>query len=277
MADELNVKDMKLYSEAQSIEADLAALGHGPDKPFDVSVLWTFDQLHYHGVDSVQHAIDLLPIQADESVLEVGAGWGGPSRYIAASAKADVTALELQEDFHTVGQSLTARAGLADRVTHRLGDFLTEDFGEARFDHLVSWLALYHIPDRPFYTRRLFDLLKPGGTLFIEDLMRGPDFAATDEAVLSRELFSNSMVSEADYVTSLESAGFEIIEARNMTDDWRDFTRQRLSMFDGRQDAFIAIHGEALFRARRHFYSKIVEYFTANAIGGFQVAARRPA
>ena len=139
MADGLNVKDMKLYSEAQSIEADLAALGHGPDKPFDVSVLWTFDQLHYHGVDSVQHAIDLLPIQADESVLEVGAGWGGPSRYIAASAKADVTALELQEDFHTVGQNLTAQAGLADRVTHRLGDFLTEDFGEARFDHLVSW------------------------------------------------------------------------------------------------------------------------------------------
>lgn len=276
MPDPLNVKDMKLYSEAGSIVADLADLGHGPEAPIDVSVLWAFDQLHYHGVDSVQEAIDRLPIRAGDRVLEVGAGWGGPSRYIAVRAGAQVTALELQEDFHSVGQSLTARCDLADFVRHERGDFLDHDFGGAGFDHVVSWLALYHIPQRPFYTRRIFDLLQPGGTLFVEDLMQGSAYAQADQHKLSQELFANSMVSQSDYVAGLEAAGFEILEAREMTADWTDFTTQRLAIFDGRREAFVAIHGEALFQARRHFYAKIVEYFTAQAIGGFQVAARRP-
>ena len=33
--------------------------------------------------------------------------------------------------------------------------------------------------------------------------------------------------------------------------------------------------GQALFEDKKHFYSKIVEYFTADAIGGIQIAAKK--
>ena len=36
--------------------------------------------------------------------------------------------------------------------------------------------------------------------LFVEDLMQGTAYTAADAETLSRELFSNSMVSAADYV-----------------------------------------------------------------------------
>lgn len=273
----LDVKDMKLYAQANSIMVDLAAVGFSDGSPLAVEDLAQLDQLHYHGVESVQHGIDTLGIRNGDRVLEVGAGWGGPSRYIAAQSGASVTALELQDDFHNVGKALTQRCGLADLVTHQRGDFLRFDAAPGgSFNHVVSWLALYHIPDRETYTRKIHDLLAPGGTFFVEDLMQGTAFDIEGTDTLNRELFANSMVSEAAYVESVEAAGFEIIETTNMTADWRAFTAMRLEMFIANRDAFINTHNEALYRDRKHFYSKIVEYFTADAIGGMRLAARRP-
>ena len=266
---------MKLYSEAESLLNDVDARGFTADQPLEVGVVSQFDQLHYHGVESVQQAIDDLGISSSDDILEVGAGWGGPSRYIAAKAGAKLTALELQQDFSTVGAEITRRCGLSHLVHHQTADFLDVDYGDRRFDHVVSWLALYHIPRRAEYTAKIRELLRPGGTLFIEDLTTGPDHDKTDQALLKTELFSSSMVSHSDYVQSLTDAGFEIIYADDMTADWHSFTSTRLQLFDQNREAYVAIHGEALFADKRHFYAKIVEYFTSSAIGGIRVAARR--
>ena len=275
MSEALDVKDMKLYAEAGSILADLEAMGYANGSPLTVDAVSAFDQLHYHGADSVRYGVGQLGIDANGRVLEIGAGWGGPSRVIAAATGARVVALELQPDFHSVGESLTARCGLADLVSHQRADFLTVDYPAGSFDHAVSWLALYHIPDRAAYTAKIHHLLRPGGMLFIEDLMQGTAYAAADAETLNRELFSNSMVSAADYVESVERAGFEVVAADTMTQDWRAFTTERLAAFDANRAGFIARHSEALFEARRHFYAKIVEYFTADAIGGMRLVARK--
>ena len=60
-----------------------------------------------------------------------------------------------------------------------------------------------------------------------------------------------------------------------MTQDWRAFTTERLAAFDANRAGFITRHSEALFEARRHFYAKIVEYFTTDAIGGMRLVARK--
>jgi cyclopropane fatty-acyl-phospholipid synthase-like methyltransferase len=274
---DLEVKDMKLYAQAQSILTDLSAQGFPPGSAISPADAYPFDQLHYHGVESVAHGIEACGIMPGQSVLEVGAGWGGPSRCIATETGALVTALELQADFNAVGEEVSARCGLSELVRHLEGDFLTEDLPQKQFDHVVSWLALYHIPGRATLSQKMHDVLRPGGMLFFEDLMQGSAFdALADPDALSRELFANSLVSKDQSVHALEQAGFEVVEARTMTEDWRAFTTSRLALFDQRREAFIALHGEALFTARRHFYAKIVEYFTSDAIGGLQVTARRP-
>ena len=112
MLADLNVKDMKLYAEADSIVAELSALGFGPGSTLDFNEVCKIDQLHYHGAASVQLAIDDLAIKKNASVLEIGAGWGGPSRFIAGKTEAKVIALELQSDFNSVGESITERCGL---------------------------------------------------------------------------------------------------------------------------------------------------------------------
>jgi sarcosine/dimethylglycine N-methyltransferase len=271
----LNVKDMKLYTGADSIITELSALGFGPRSPLNFNEVCKIDQLHYHGAASVQLAIDALAIKENSHVLEIGAGWGGPSRFIAGRTKAQVTALELQNDFNSVGESITKRCGLNSFVTHRQDDFLQVEFKNFKFQHIVSWLALYHIPNRKFFTEKMYGLMVPGGTIFIEDLIQGSAYKDADLEQLNKELFANSLVDENKYLDGLRAVGFEIISAENMASDWLEFTSKRLNIFLKNREKFIDLHGNDAFQGKKHFYSKIVEFFSDSFISGIRLVAKK--
>ena len=236
------IKSMQLYPRAERIYAELDALGYSPGAAVPVEVLNQFDQLHYHGTDALDAAIATCGLGQGQAVLEVGSGWGGCARYLAQTSGANLTAVELQADYHSVAQDLTARAGLRDRVDHVNADFLDVPLSEAGFDHAVSWLALFHIPDRPRYQAKIHSVLKPGGMMFAEDLylIEAPE----DEEDFARHLFPNSLVTRADYEDSLIEAGFEAVTLTDMTQDWAAFTAERLVAFRASRAAYAAKHGE---------------------------------
>ena len=159
------IKSMKLYQGVERIYNDLADIGIGDDEPLTVDDLTPFDQLHYFGTDAVDAAIAALGIDGASRVLDVGAGLGGPARYMAQRTGCHVTALELQADIDGVARSLTGRCGLADRVTHLCGDVLTAELAANAHDALVSWLAFYHIVDHRALFAKAIATLKPGGRL----------------------------------------------------------------------------------------------------------------
>src|SRR5210317_2159009 len=102
-----DIKSMQLYPRAERILDDLSNLGFSAQEPVPVDVLNRFDQLHYHGTAALDAAISACGIEPGQRILEVGSGWGGCARYIAQSSGAHVTAVEIQEDYHQVGRSLT--------------------------------------------------------------------------------------------------------------------------------------------------------------------------
>ena len=194
-----NIKTMKLYPEAKRIFRELDNLGFKENEGIDAQSLFSFDQLHYHGAQSVKECIEALKIKKADKLLEIGSGWGGPSRYIAHMVGANVEALELQKDYHDVGCSLTERCGLADRVEHVCTDFLNYENKSNHFNKIVSWLALYHIPNRQKSCMRIFELLKPGGRVFIEDLTVCDRNANVKWDLLNKDLFANSLICLDDY------------------------------------------------------------------------------
>ena len=115
-----DIKSMTLYHHVDRVVNELRELGKPNDEPLRVDELTPFDQLHYHSTEAVDEAIRATGIGEGSSVLEIGSGLGGPSRYLAATSGVAVTALELQEDHHRMAVDLTRRCGLADRVTHVL-------------------------------------------------------------------------------------------------------------------------------------------------------------
>ena len=266
-----NIKTMKLYPEAKRIFRELDNLGFKENEGIDAQSLFSFDQLHYHGVQSVKECIEALKIKKADKLLEIGSGWGGPSRYIAHMVGANVEALELQKDYHDVGCSLTERCGLADRVEHVCTDFLNYENKSNHFNKIVSWLALYHIPNRQTSCMRIFELLKPGGRVFIEDLTVCDRNANVNWDLLKKDLFANSLICLDDYKSYFENVGFKIDVCEDMTINWTEFTRNRYFSFLERKNDFIDLHGSELFDQMEYFYMKIVEYFNMKAIGGLRL------
>lgn len=264
---------MQLYPRADRIFKDLEAEGYQSDNPVPVEILNRYDQLHYHGTEALDTAIEVAGIQAGQQVLEVGSGWGGCARYIAKRTGAHVTAVELQDDYDQVARVLTARAGLSDSVTHLNADFLQVELPIGGYDHAVSWLALFHIPDRPRYLKKLHRLIKPGGLLCAEDLylISSPPDAETEE--FRAHLFPNSLVPPDAYETGLKQAGFTNVHLSDMTEDWSDFTATRLAAFQDARSVYEDIHGTQTYQQIELFYSKMSGYFARGLVGGVRVSA----
>ena len=92
-----DIKSMKLYSHIDRVYNELAELGKSDDAPLTVAELGEFDQLHYHGTDAVDNAIQMIGIDQKHP----GAGnwlWfrraGSGISHINTGAR--ITALELQ-------------------------------------------------------------------------------------------------------------------------------------------------------------------------------------
>ena len=270
-----DIKSMKLYTAVDRIHADLAALGFDREAPLSVAELNRFDQLHYFGTEAVEEAVCVCGIAADARVLDIGSGFGGPARYIAERTGAAVQAVELQADMNATAAELTARCGLSNKVEHVAGDILATPLAPEGYDAAVSWLALYHIPNRQPLFPRLNAALKPGGRIYVEDLYRRGDLTAAEEEAMRGMLFANTLPRQDDYVAEVADAGFKDVDFADMTPLWAGFTAERLAGFRDGRDAYVAVHGEATFEALEDFYDCIAELLAAGRVGGVRLIATK--
>ena len=270
------IQAMPLYTNLDRIERGLAAQGIGPADPVQPEQLFALDQWHYHGTEAIAAAAHALGLTAGSRVLDVGAGVGGPARYLAHTTGCHVTALELQPELHALGVDLTRRAGLADRVTHLCGDALVEPLRAASFDAVVSFLAIVHIPDRPKLFERLAKALRPGGGCYIEDLCSRAPFAPDDWEDARHVVYANTLSSIDDYVRDLRDAGFTSVTATDLTPDWAPFAAERLAAWRQNRAAYAGVHGEGAWQAQELFYSLIARLYETGSLGGVRLVGRLP-
>ena len=270
------IASMPLYTHVDRIERGLASLGIRPGDPVRPEQLFRFDQWHYHGTDAIEAAGRALGLGPNSHVLDVGAGVGGPARFLAHTTGCRVTALELQPHLHEVAVDLTRRSGLADRVSHVGGDALTVALAPGSFDDVISFLAVLHVADRPALLRRWAELLRPGGRCYIEDLCQRAPFAAADLEDLRSIVHGRTVTSMDDYAGDLRGAGFVDVAAADLTDDWAPYAAERLAAWRGNREAYALIHGEGAYAAQELFYAVISRLYASGSLGGLRLTARRP-
>ena len=270
-----NIKSMKLYTHVERIENELAELRHTRGDELTVDELSAFDQLHYHGTEALDHALQRLAAAPAQHWLEIGSGIGGPARYLAQQGQLQMTALELQPDQNELAIQLSRRCNMSSRVDHRCGDFLNYDFSGQRFDAIVSWLALYHIPERPLLLERCHELLKPGGWFYTEDLCSLATMDATQLADLERDLYAITLPRIDAYRRDLENAGFEVEDCDDVSAAWSEFTHVRLAAWRAERARHERVHGEATVQALDDFYSAVDHHFGSGKLGGLRLCARR--
>jgi cyclopropane fatty-acyl-phospholipid synthase-like methyltransferase len=266
------MKDMKLYHETERIHRELAAVGIGPGSPLKVANLTPFDQYHYHGTSAVDEAIAIAKIRDGMRVLDVGAGLGGPARYIAERTGAHVTALELQGDLNATGAELTRRCGLSHLVDHRCANVL--DGVDGSYDAIISMLCFLHIPERDNLFKVCRAALKSGGTLYIEDYGRRRNATPREAEDLARKVQCPYLPTTDEYHLHLKGAGFAVPAMSDMTKNWTAFTSSRLMAYRSDRPRHVALHGAELVDGLDDFYATVAGLFGNGLIAGLKITAR---
>ena len=125
-----------------------------------------------HGDDRYDEFLaSLIPARAT-SILEVGCGLGRLSKRLSNPQRL-VTGIDLSPE-------MIARARFLENNSAPLkfhcADFLQMDFEPQSFDSVVSVAALHHMPLQTAVSR-MMELVKPGGTLVIQDLRSDENIA----------------------------------------------------------------------------------------------------
>ena len=267
---------MPLYMNVHRINNELAEAGIAAHQPLTPDQLFPFDQFHYLGTDAVRAAAGIIGLGRASRVLEVGSGIGGPARYLAHTVGCRITALELQEDLHALASDLTRRCGLESRVEHVRGDALTYPLADNAFDAVVSWLAVHHIRARRRLLAHLAAALRPGGQIYIEDLIARAPFSPNDADAVRQMLYGETVTSVHDYVADVMKAGFVDVETTDMTPAWTVFCQGRAVAFTSSRDRHERVYGAETAARLDTFFSTVHRLFASGSLGGVRIVARRP-
>ncbi len=270
-----SAKLMKLYDRVDRIHHELRALGIADDATLRLDQLVAFDQYHYHGTDAVDLAAARLAIDATSRVLDVGAGIGGPARWLAATTGCHVTALELQPDLNETAADLTRRSGLADRVTHVAGNILDGAPEPGAYDGLISYLVFLHIPDRARLFAACHRALRPGAGMYIEDFTLLSEPTPEQREALRVKVQCPYVPSPEVYRTDLAGAGFPTVDFEDVTDEWTAYTAERAAAFRSSRDRQVRVHGAEVAAGLEDFFDTMAGLYADGVLGGARIVARR--
>jgi sarcosine/dimethylglycine N-methyltransferase len=167
--------------EAQYGRSDLRARiagvlqANGKDlEHLSIDDLGAIDEFHLRGRAATTDLANLAAIQAADHILDLGAGLGGPARWLAQNYDCHVTTVDLTADYCETAEWLNRATGLDDRITVVHANALNLPFASDSFDVVWSQHAQMNIADK----RRLYNearrVLKDGGRLAMWDIIAGP-------------------------------------------------------------------------------------------------------
>src|SRR5437588_7560720 len=149
-----------------------ALMAFGPeDRRRTPAQLAALDQFHARGLAATIERAKLAGIRAGMSVLDVGAGVGGPARFLAATYGCRVTGVDLSEPFVDAARYLTERTGQSGQVSFQAASALELPFDDGRFDAVLLQHVAMNIAARPLLYHEIRRVLNADGRFATFDVL----------------------------------------------------------------------------------------------------------
>jgi MPBQ/MSBQ methyltransferase len=172
------------------------------------------DEFHIGGVAATRELIDRMNLKPGVKLLDIGSGIGGPARFVANNADADVTGIDLTQSYVDIATSLSKRTGLADKTRFVQGSALDMPFADASFDAAMILHVGMNLPDKPKLMSEAARVLRSGGVFAVYDVMRLKDGALTYPLPWASDETMSFVATPDDYRSAAVAAGFSVTAER---------------------------------------------------------------
>jgi ubiquinone/menaquinone biosynthesis C-methylase UbiE len=228
MAENIEERVARHYARSdleQTILEALVASGKDLDRlmPSDLAPV---DEFHTGGREATIALAAQMAIAPGSSLLDIGCGIGGPSRFFAEAYGCCVMGIDLTEDYVRTAEALARRVGLAGRVSYRQASALALPFEPGTFDGAYMMHVGMNVEDKPALFAEARRLLKPGGVFAIYDVMRTGEGELSFPVHWAASPKTSFVQRPAEYRLALEAAGFEIRKERDRSAFAREFFRE---------------------------------------------------
>ncbi len=201
-----------------AISAALTAVGK-EGAALTIENLAAVDQFHTGGIRATRTLARRATIKAEDRVLDVGGGLGGPARLLAQEFGCQVTVLDLTEAYCRIGETLTERTNLADRVRFQPGNALDLPFEDSAFDVVWTQHVSMNIPNKDRLYAQIHRVLRAGGRLTLHEVTAGSAGPIHFPALWAHDASMNFLVSPDTLRDLLANTGFRQL-AWNDASDW---------------------------------------------------------
>jgi cyclopropane-fatty-acyl-phospholipid synthase len=203
-----------------------------------------------------------MELRRDQSVLEIGCGWGGFAEFAAGEVGAKVTGITISPAQLEFARKRLFEAGLAERTDIRLVDYRDLD---GRFDRVASIEMFEAVGEAywPAYFGKIHQVLSPGGRAglqiitirdeLFDDYRRRADF-------IQKYIFPGGMLpSEERLHQETRAAGLEWRDVIRFGQNYADTLAEWGRRFEGAWDDIRRLGFDERFRRLWRFYLSYCE------------------
>ena len=159
------------YSEKDVVESIDSLVPQGLSGGTTAEVLKMLDQFHVGGSQAVDRLLNTLSLTSADSVLDVGSGFGGPARQVAATSGCRVTGVDITKAYVDAASQLTERCGLSDRVQFVLSDIADCEL-EQPFDAGFTMHVQMNVESKREWFREIARRLAPHAKFAVWEVCR---------------------------------------------------------------------------------------------------------
>lgn len=162
-----------------------------------------YDSMDHSEVNRIFVADFLAVWDGENPILDVGTGTAQiPIQLCRQASAASVIGIDLAEHMLHVGRNNVERAGLHKSVRLERVDAKQLPYPAGHFAAVISNSIVHHIPEPGAVVAEILRVLRPGGTLFIRDLVRPESDAQLEQLVAlyageanphQRQMFADSL------------------------------------------------------------------------------------
>lgn len=201
-------------------------------------------------IEEADQIAAVLELRPGLMLLEIGAGSGWPSLYLAQGSGCDVTLTDLPLNALQIAVARAARNEPSGTCLAAVADAARLPFHDESFDVVNHSDVLCCLVQKREVLAECRRVIRPGGRMAFSVIYIPPGLPPQDHA-RALETAPEFVESDMDYATLIAIAGWTMLERRDLTASFMQSCRQWMSIEAERRAELLPLIGPADFDARQ--------------------------